>query len=194
MRPDKMSDEECFAAIKAALDAGCNYLNGGEFYGFPENNSLTLMRKYYDKYPEDVDKIVLNIKGAIAPGFVVDGSREGIHRSIDNSLEMLGPIGRIDQFEAARKDHKVDYEQETLNTIDEYVKSGKIGAISCSEISAATLRKAAESFNITSLEIELSLFSTDPLANGVLEACADLNIPVLAYCNQFPVSILRGRF
>jgi hypothetical protein len=36
----------------AALAANCNLWNGGEFYGTPENNSLTLLNKYYAKYPE----------------------------------------------------------------------------------------------------------------------------------------------
>ena len=29
-------DEEAFTSIKAAVDAGANYLNSGAFYGMPE--------------------------------------------------------------------------------------------------------------------------------------------------------------
>jgi pyridoxine 4-dehydrogenase len=184
----KRSEEESFAAIKAALESGCNYFNGGIFYGTPEHNSLTLLQKYFQKYPEDADKVVLNIKGGVGSDRRPLGSKEYIASSIENAVKLLGPVGRIDQFEPARKDLNHDYETETLSTIESFVKSGKIGGIACSEINVDTLRSAAKSFNITSLEIEVSLFSIEPLNNGLLQACGELNIPVLAYCKylDFP--------
>lgn len=63
-RPDPLSEEHAFKAMKTALAQGCNLWNGGEFYGPPEHNSLTLLNTYFTKYPEDADKIVLTIKGA----------------------------------------------------------------------------------------------------------------------------------
>lgn len=140
------------------------------------------MRRYLEKYPEDADRIVLTIKGGLGPNYVPLGTKENIHRSIDDCLETLGPVGRIASFEIGRKDPNVDYEEDTLAAISEYVKDGKIDGISCSELNANTLRSAAKKFKITALEIELSLFTTDPLTNGLLEVCGELGIPVLAYC------------
>ncbi|KAM0559684.1 hypothetical protein ACHAPJ_004208 [Fusarium lateritium] len=177
----QLPDEAAFAAIRAALDAGCNWLNGGEFYGPPDANSLALIRRYLEKYPEDADRIVLTIKGGLGPNYVPLGTKEGVRQSIDACLKTLGPVGRIASFEVGRKDPNADYEDETLAAIDEYVKDGKIDGISCSELNADTLRSAAKKFKITALEIELSLFTTDPLTNGLLEACGELDIPVLAY-------------
>ncbi|KAK4165710.1 pyridoxal reductase [Cladorrhinum sp. PSN259] len=179
-RPTPIPDEEAFAAIKAALDAGCNYFNGGEFYGPPDNNSLTLLKKYYEKYPEDEAKVLLNIKGCIAPGLVPDSSREGVQNSIDTSVRLIGGKGRIHQFEPARKDQKVEIE-DAVKALQEQVDAGNIGGISLSEVSATTIRRAAKVAKIQSVEIELSLWETTPLENGVLEACAELDIPVLAY-------------
>ncbi|CAM1505648.1 Fc.00g112850.m01.CDS01 [Cosmosporella sp. VM-42] len=183
-RAVRLSDDEAFAAMKAALDLGCNYWNGGEFYARPESpdhNTPNLLRRYFEKYPEDSSKVVINIKGGLVK-YVPDGSKEGISSSIDNVLNMLGPKVKLDQFEAARKDPNTDYEKQTLAAIEEYVKAGKVGGISCSEVSATTLRSAAKAgFKITALETELSLFCTEPLENGLLEACAELDIPVLAY-------------
>lgn len=176
-----LSEDQIFAAIKAAIDSGCNYLNGGEFYGTPAHNSLTILRKYFEKYPEDATKVVINIKGAAAADRSPDGSKEGVTASIENCLKTIGPVG-IDQFEAARKDLNHDYEDVTLSTIDSFVKSGKISGIACSEINATTLRSAAKKFKITSVELEVSLFHTDALTNGLLEACGELDIPVIAYC------------
>ncbi|EWG43798.1 hypothetical protein FVEG_05117 [Fusarium verticillioides 7600] len=139
------------------------------------------MRRYLERYPEDADRIVLTIKGGLGPNYVPLGTKENIRRSIDDCLETLGPVGRIASFEIGRKDPNVDYEEDTLAAINDYVKDGKIDGISCSELNANTLRSAAKKFEITALEIELSLFTTDPLTNGLLEVCGELDIPVLAY-------------
>ncbi|EKJ67985.1 hypothetical protein NXS19_011866 [Fusarium pseudograminearum] len=176
-----LPDETTFTAIRTALDAGCNWLNGGEFYGPPDANSLALIRRYLEKYPEDADRIVLTIKGGLGPNYVPVGSKENIRRSIDDCIKTLGPAGRIASFEIGRKDPNADYKDDTLATIDEYVKDGKIDGISCSEINANTLRSAAKKFKITAVELELSLFTTEPLTNGLLEACGELGIAVLAY-------------
>ena len=87
--------------MRTALAAGCNHWNASEFYGTPENNSLTLLQRYYEKYPEDAAKVSLNVKGAILPGLKPDGSPEGVRRSVENSVKLLGPKGKIDMFECA---------------------------------------------------------------------------------------------
>lgn len=97
--------EDTFTAMKAALDAGCNYWNGGEFYGSPDNNSLALLKRYYENHPDDASKVLLNVKGCIAWGCVPT-----LRSSIENSVRMLGLRGRIDHFEPARKDPNVEIE------------------------------------------------------------------------------------
>ncbi|KAL2258151.1 hypothetical protein VTK26DRAFT_8650 [Humicola hyalothermophila] len=191
MHGQKMSDEEAFAVIKTALESGCNYMNAGEFYGPPDYNSLTLLNKYYEKYPEDKDKILLNVKGCTFENFRPDGSPEGVKISVENSVKSIGGKGRIDQFEPARKDPKVDIEV-TMEALKKYVESGHIGGISLSEVSAATIRRAAKVVKIQSVELELSLWSTDPLENGVAQACAELDIPIIAY-SPLGHGILTGR-
>lgn len=55
--------DEAVKTMKAALNNGANIWNGGEFYGPPDANSLQLLNYYFTKYPEDKNKVVLNIKG-----------------------------------------------------------------------------------------------------------------------------------
>jgi pyridoxine 4-dehydrogenase len=70
----------------------------------------------------------------------------------------------------------------TLKVLDEeYVKTGKIGGIALSEISAATVERATKVAKIVAAEVEVSLWATDIFSNGVAEACARHNIPVVAY-------------
>lgn len=178
-RPTSLSDEQAFAAMRAALDSNCNFWNGGEFYGPPDNNSLTLLKKYYEKYPDDAEKVLLNIKGGMKPGLEPDGNPEFVKKSVAHCQEMLGGKGRIDMFECARVDPNVPLAQ-TLGALAELVDEGKIGGIAISEVNANTIREASKITKILAVEIELSLWSTDPLTNGVAEVCAELNIPILA--------------
>ncbi len=180
-----MADEDAFAALKAALEAGCNYWDGGELYGTPDCNSLTLLRKYFAKYPEDAGKVVLNIKGCSFENFRPDSSREGVRTSIENCVRMLGPAGRIYQFEAARKDPKVPIEL-TMMAYKEHIRAGNIRQAALSEVSADTIRRAAKVTKVGAVEVELSLWNTLPLENGVAATCADLGIPILAYCMRAP--------
>lgn len=107
-RQEIPSQEQAFAAMKAALKNGMNFWNGGEFYGPPEYNSLVLLERYFAKYPEDADKVVLSIKGGTsADGSRPDGSPEGIRRSIDTCIAQLKGRKKIDIFECARRDQTV---------------------------------------------------------------------------------------
>ena len=172
-------DEQAFAAIKVAIDCGCTYFNGGEFYGRPERNSLILMQRYLSRHPEDIDKVLLNVKGAIKPGLVSDGSPEYVRISAENCRSMLGPVGFIHQFEPARRDKNTPIEI-TVGALRDLVDEGKIGGVALSEVSAETIRKAAAVTKIVAVEVELSLWETAPLSNGVAQVCKALDIPIIA--------------
>jgi pyridoxine 4-dehydrogenase len=123
--------------------------------------------------------VVLNIKRGARPNLQPDGSPEFVRESVEKCLEMLGGRGRIDMFECARKDPEVPLEK-TLGVLKEMVEEGKIGGVALCEVSADTIREAVRITKIVAVEIELSLFCTEPLTNGIAEACAELKIPIIA--------------
>jgi pyridoxine 4-dehydrogenase len=171
--------------MKAALNAGANFWNGGEIYRTPTgDNSATLLERYFAKYPEDADKVVLSIKGAVGDpakgAHAPDGSPQEVSRSIETTLKQLGGRKKIDLFEAARLDRKTPLAV-TLGAIKEYVDKGLVGGISLSEVSAATIHAAVKIAKIVAVEVELSMWSTEVLTNGVAAACAQYNIPLIAY-------------
>lgn len=165
--------------MKAALDHGANFWSGAQYYGPPTANSLQLLNYYFTTYPEDSKRVVLNIKGAFSAAGP-DNSPAGIRNSVDNCLEVLDGKTFLDIFTPARIDPKVPIE-ETVRVLVEYIDSGKIGGYGLSECSAATIRRAHSVHSISSVEIELSLFATDVLSNGVAETCSELKIPLIAY-------------
>lgn len=167
--------------MRTALSLGANNWNGGELYGPPTANSLHLLSAYFTKYPDDAEKVVLSIKGGLLPGKLQpDGSRANVHRSIEECLKHLDGKKSLDLFECARVDPNVPIE-ETISYIAEYVKAGKVGGISLSEVGAASIRKAHGVHPIAAVEVEYSLFVPDILDNGVAATCAELGIPIVAY-------------
>ncbi|KAG4032480.1 hypothetical protein MFRU_007g03810 [Monilinia fructicola] len=181
-RPKPQPLEETLVTLKAALESGCNFWNGGQFYGTPEYNSLTICEAYFTKYPEDAEKVVLSVKGGIdLERFVPDGSPEGVRKSVDTCLKLLGGKKKLDIFECARVDRSTPIETTMKVLEEEYVKTGKIGGISLSECSAETVQRAAKVTKIVACEVELSLTTTDIFQNGVAKACAEHDILVVAY-------------
>lgn len=167
--------------MKRALELGATFWNGGEFYGSPDCNSLHLLEYYFRKYPEDADKVTLSMKGCFSlVAGAPDNSPDGVRKSVDNCLSILQGRVPIHIFEPARIDPKVPIE-ETIKTLAEYVKQGKIGGIGLSEAGSATIRRAHAVHPIAAVELELSLFTPDILENGIASTCAELGVPIVAY-------------
>jgi pyridoxine 4-dehydrogenase len=135
-----------------------NFWNGGEFYGPKENNSLVLLEKYFEKYPNDAEKVVISIKGGLNPNTGrIDGAPENTRRTLDDSIAQLKGRKKIDMFEFGRVDKNVPLGT-TLGVIEEeYVKTGKIGGVSLSEVTADVIHEAVKHTKILGVEVELSM-------------------------------------
>ena len=86
----------------------------------------------------------------------------------------------MDIFECARVDPKTPIE-DVVRVLGQLVEEGKIGGVGLSEVKAETIRRAHKVYPITLVEVELSLWTTDILRNGIAETCAELGIPIVAY-------------
>jgi pyridoxine 4-dehydrogenase len=167
--------------MKTSLAQGSNFWNAGELYGTKDFNSCHLINKYLTDNPSDASKIVLSIKGGLAPGEMrPDGSEKNIRRSIDECLRLLDGKIEIDIFQCARVDPQTPIET-SIAALTACVKEGKIRGIGLSEVKASTIRRAAAIHPIAAVEVELSLWATDILRNGVAATCAELGIPIVAY-------------
>lgn len=113
---------------------------------------------------------MLSIKGAFDAKTGPNGSREGIRASVEEAIKVLGDTKTIDVFECARRDPNVPIET-SVKALAELIEEGKIGGIGLSEVGANTIYKAHAVHPISAIEIELSLFTPDPLNNGIADAC-----------------------
>ncbi|KAJ7460751.1 aldo/keto reductase [Mycena latifolia] len=183
------SDEACFEAIKAGIDAlppGAKmFLNSGEFYSpTAGTENLELLSRFYAKYPEYVDKTFLSVKGAMVGRVFVDHhpncSIEYLRKSVSNIQSALGPLKKMDLFQPARVDPKMSIEQ-TMENLVILLKEGHFSHIGLSECNAETLRRANAVYPVTAAEIEVSVWAYETEQKKVLAAAGDLGISVLAY-------------
>ena len=112
---------------------------------------------------------------------IPNASPEGIRRTVNNCMKMLNGKKKIDIFMSARIDPKVPVEDMLKVYDEEFVKTGKIGGLALSEVSAATVQRAAKVTKILACQVEVSLWAMDIFSNGVAKACAEHGIPIMAY-------------
>ncbi|KAJ9112093.1 hypothetical protein QFC22_006393 [Naganishia vaughanmartiniae] len=197
------SDEDAFDAIKTAIDAGATFINSGAFYGNSSDgglDNLRLLNRFFQKYPEYVDTVVLSVKGGMKGGKLMQGpdsSEDNLREDLERIREALGPHKKVDLYEPARVDPKLTIE-ETMNNLvtlknEGYFNSVGVQHISLSEIAASALRKAHATHPVAAVEIELSLFGLEPEALDVLKVCDELDIALVAY-SPLGRGFLAGRY
>ncbi|KAI0723536.1 aldo/keto reductase [Earliella scabrosa] len=177
-------DEQAFESIKSGVDAlppGVKMmLNSSEFYGqgFSVGN-LELLARFYEKYPDYVDKTFLAVKGAFVMG-APKCKPEELRQSVDNCIAALRGTKKIDLFQPARIDPEVSVE-DTVRSLAELVREGKFDHIGLSECAAETLRRGHAVHPISVAEIEISPMSYEEETIKVLATAAELDIAIAAY-------------
>ena len=154
--------------------------NVGEFYGEPLQN-LKYCQTYLDSLSkEERARIYVSVKGGVdLKTFAPRGSRADVRKSLDHCLSVM-PY--IDIFEVARLDEA--HWEETFETIiEDYIKKGKVGAYSLSEVTKEQIQKIYEKFGeyVVAAELELSMFSQNILQNGTAEYCNKIGLPIICY-------------
>jgi aryl-alcohol dehydrogenase-like predicted oxidoreductase len=172
-------DQESIATIHAALDAGINLLDTGDFYGMGHNELL--LREALRTVPRDRVFIQVKFGGQRDPSGAFighDTSPVMVKSSLAYSLQRLG-TDYIDLYQPARLDPRVPIE-DTVGAIAEMVDAGYVRYIGLSEMGPETIRRAAAVAPIQELQIEYSLVSRG-IEERILPTVRELGISVTAY-------------
>jgi aryl-alcohol dehydrogenase-like predicted oxidoreductase len=170
---------ESIATIHAALDAGIDLLDTGDFYGMGHNEML--IGEALKNVPRE--RALISVKfGALrdpANGWGGNDTRPAAMKNfLAYTLQRLG-VDYIDVYRPARLDPNVPIE-ETIGAIGDMVKAGYVRHIGLSEVGAETIRRAAAVHPIADLQIEYSLISRG-IEDGILQTCRELGIGITAY-------------
>jgi aryl-alcohol dehydrogenase-like predicted oxidoreductase len=171
-------EAESIATIHAAIDAGINLLDTGDFYGMGHNEML-LGRALEGRR----NRVLLSVKfGAMrAPdgAFIgVDGRPQAVKNFAAYSLRRL-KTSHIDIYRLSRLDPGVPIE-DTVGAIADLIQAGYVRFVGLSEVGAATVRRAHAVHPICDLQIEYSLVSRG-IERAILPAVRELGIALTAY-------------
>lgn len=171
-------DGQSLETLAAALELGIDFLDTADTYGLGHNEEL-LGRFIAGRR----DRLTLATKFGIVrqPGSYarrIDNAPAYIRAACEASLRRLG-VETIDLYYAHRIDPDRSIE-ETVGAMAELVKAGKVRWLGLSEVSPATLRRAAAVHPIAALQTEYSLWTRDP-EGELLDTCAELGVTFVAY-------------
>lgn len=170
---------ESIATIHAALEAGINLLDTGDFYGMGHNELLISEALKGTKRDQAILSVKFGAQRDPAGGWIgFDGRPAAVKTSLAYSLQRLG-VDYIDVYRPARLDPNVPIE-ETVGAIADMVKAGFVRHIGLSEVGPETIRRAAAVHPIADLQIEYSLISRG-IEDRILAACRELGIGITAY-------------
>jgi aryl-alcohol dehydrogenase-like predicted oxidoreductase len=171
-------EAESLATIHAAIDAGVNLIDTGDFYGMGHNEmlvgrALRLVR----------DQVLISVKFGAQRG--PDGSWLGfdsrpaaVKTALAYSLRRLD-VDYIDIYRPSRLDPRVPIE-DTVGAIADMITAGYVRYVGLSELGPETIRRAAAVHPVVDLQIEYSLISRGPEA-AIFPALDDLGIATTAY-------------
>jgi aryl-alcohol dehydrogenase-like predicted oxidoreductase len=182
-------EKESLATLHAALEAGINLLDTGDFYGMGHNESL-VRQVIQDRRDKAFVCVKFGAQRAPSGEFAgIDTRPVSVKNFLAYSLQRLG-TDYIDLYQPARVDRSVPIE-ETVGAIAEMIKAGYVRYLGMSEASMETIERADRVYPVSALQIEYSIITRD-IEGSVLPALRRLGIGVTAY-GVLSRGLLAGR-
>jgi aryl-alcohol dehydrogenase-like predicted oxidoreductase len=159
------------AVINRAIDLGATLIDTADVYG-PFHNELLVGHAIKGRRDEITlaTKCGLVVADAQTREIARNGRPEHIQDAIDGSLRRL-EVDQVDLYYLHRPDPEVPIE-ESVGALKEVVAAGKAQHIGLSEVTRDELERAHAIHPIAAVQSELSLWTRDPLENGVLDFCS----------------------
>lgn len=175
----KRNDAESINVIHRAIELGVTFLDTADMYG-PYINEELVGKAIQGRR----DEVTLATKFGIVRdpndptrrGF--NGKPDYVQKACEASLKRLN-VEVIDLYYLHRKDPDTPIE-ETVGAMAKLVEQGKVRGIGLSEVNIETLQKAHNTYPVSALQSEYSLWSREP-EDGILQTCKELGIAFVAY-------------
>jgi aryl-alcohol dehydrogenase-like predicted oxidoreductase len=166
--------------LRDAVDRGVTFFDTAEVYGPYTNEQIV-----GEGLAPVRDRVVIatkfgfSIDPATGKSSGVNSQPKHIREVADASLKRLG-VEVIDLFYQHRVDPNVPIE-DVAGTVKDLIAAGKVKHFGLSEAGSETVRRAHAVQPVTALQNEYSLWTREPETNGILAACEELGIGLVAY-------------
>ncbi|MGW1284678.1 aldo/keto reductase [Streptomyces sp. NPDC002586] len=167
------------AALERALELGVTLYDTADAYGAGENERF--LSPFFKTHRDEVviaTKFALSIPEDDPAKRIIRNDAPYIRKAVEASLRRLD-VEAIDLYYMHRRDPDVPIE-ETVGTMAELVREGKVKHLGLSEVTADELRAAHAVHPIAAVQSEWSLFSRDIEAK-VVPAARDLGVALVPY-------------
>ena len=177
-------EEDSLAVLERALELGVTMIDTADMYGRGHNEALIgrLLAKHRQEVGAGQIKIAtkVGIERAIDDPYrrQINNSPAYIRKACENSLKRL-QVERLDLYYMHRLDPQAEL-AETIGTLSELIKEGKVAQIGLCEVSPQTLKAAHQLHPIAALQTEYSLWTRDA-EEAILPLCRELGIGFVAY-------------
>jgi aryl-alcohol dehydrogenase-like predicted oxidoreductase len=174
------SDDAASTALLGELaERGVTLIDTADNYGMGHNETLIgAWLRASGRAGQMKIATKCGIERSPAVGRRINNTPAYIRRCCDASLSRLG-IEQIDLYYLHRVDPAIAIE-ESMGTMADLVKEGKIAHVGLCEVSAGTLERAHRVHPVTALQTEYSLWTRD-VENGILAATKALGVGFVAY-------------
>ena len=175
-------------AYKACLDAGLYFFDTAEMYGSGESERILGKCAREDGRP-----VIIASKFAPLPNRL---SARSLFKALDASLERLN-VQTIDLYQIHWPYTLIGVDA-LMDALAEAVRSGKVRAVGVSNYGADLMRRAHArlaryDIPLASNQVHYSLLYRKPEKNGVLDACRELNVALIAY-SPLEQGLLTGKY
>ncbi|MGB8433947.1 MAG: aldo/keto reductase [Burkholderiales bacterium] len=173
-----VDQDEAIATIRAALDAGADFLDTADAYADGKNEEL-VGRALADGYRKKalIATKFGNVRSADGKPSA-NGRPEYVIEACNASLARLG-VETIDLYYQHRVDASVPIE-DTVGAMKQLVEQGKVRHLGLSEAGAKTIRRAAAVHPIAALQTEYSVWCR-VVEGDILATCRELGIGFVPY-------------
>ena len=173
--------EEVRATLHRAVDLGVTLLDTADVYGPFTNEELIGEAVVAEGLR---DQVLLATKCGLVPvdatTYQRNGTPEHVRAACEASLRRLR-ADTIDLYQLHRVDPDVPVE-ETWGAMSDLVAEGKVRYLGMSEVTVAQLEAAHDVHPVSSVQSELSLWTSENVDNGVLAWSEAHGVGFLAYC------------
>ena len=194
-----------YSIMDKAVELGCNFFDTADIYSrWAEGNEGGVSEEIIGRWLQQADLrrqdlvLATKVRGEMGSGPNDQGlSRVHIMNAVEDSLNRL-QTDYIDLYQVHWPDHETPLE-ETISTLNDLVRSGKVRYIGCSNYPAWLLMKSLwvsdvkDLARFDSLQPHYSYVHRAEFERGLQAVCADQGIGVIPY-SPLAAGFLTGKY